>query len=264
MDSFQGEFNRAKQDIFRFVTDVNKFGQQVNKLETARDTVDFRKKLTILQVDLTDRARKIGSGLADLKSYSKSVSSFERHEVDKLISETQDQLQRFQQIQEECKRIMEKNLPKSDKPSGSGSMGVLHKGRASPQLTSVQFQQHLDAPHQQEQIQDDFDPILENQIMYHEQLIEERDQGIQEINTQIVEVNEIFQDLAVLVVDQGETVEHIDYNISNVANNVEEGRKQLKGAENHQKGATKRLWCLFVIVVIILVVIIVALLTTHF
>jgi syntaxin 7 len=35
------------------------------------------------------------------------------------------------------------------------------------------------------------------------QLVEERDQGIQEIQHQITEVNEIFKDLAVLVHGQG-------------------------------------------------------------
>jgi len=38
---------------------------------------------------------------------------------------------------------------------------------------------------------------------YTEAVIEEREQGIQEIQQQIVEVNEIFRDLAVLVKEQG-------------------------------------------------------------
>lgn len=45
--------------------------------------------------------------------------------------------------------------------------------------------------------------FLDNEIVFNEALIEERDQGIQEIQHQITEVNEIFKDLAVLVHDQG-------------------------------------------------------------
>lgn len=44
---------------------------------------------------------------------------------------------------------------------------------------------------------------LDNEIVFNEAIIEEREQGIQEIQHQIGEVNEIFKDLAVLVHEQG-------------------------------------------------------------
>jgi hypothetical protein len=44
---------------------------------------------------------------------------------------------------------------------------------------------------------------LENEVSFNEAIIEERDQGIKEIQNQISEVNEIFKDLAVLVNEQG-------------------------------------------------------------
>ena len=45
--------------------------------------------------------------------------------------------------------------------------------------------------------------LLDNEIIFNEAIIEEREQGIQEIQQQIDQVNEIFKDLAVLVHDQG-------------------------------------------------------------
>ena len=44
---------------------------------------------------------------------------------------------------------------------------------------------------------------MESEIVLNEAIIEERDQGIKEIQQQIGEVNEIFKDLAVLVREQG-------------------------------------------------------------
>ena len=44
---------------------------------------------------------------------------------------------------------------------------------------------------------------MDNEIAFNEAIIDEREQGIQEIQQQIGEVNEIFKDLAVLVHDQG-------------------------------------------------------------
>lgn len=45
--------------------------------------------------------------------------------------------------------------------------------------------------------------LLDNEIAFNEAIIDERDQGIQDIQQQIGEVNEIFKDLAVLVHEQG-------------------------------------------------------------
>lgn len=45
--------------------------------------------------------------------------------------------------------------------------------------------------------------LLGNEIAFNEAVIDEREQGIQEIQQQIGEVNEIFKDLAVLVHEQG-------------------------------------------------------------
>lgn len=44
---------------------------------------------------------------------------------------------------------------------------------------------------------------LDNEIVYNEAIIEEREQAIQDIQEQIGEVHEIFKDLATLVHSQG-------------------------------------------------------------
>lgn len=48
--------------------------------------------------------------------------------------------------------------------------------------------------------------LLDNDVAYNEGVIEEREQGIGEIEDQIREANEIFKDLAVLVHDQSVTI----------------------------------------------------------
>ncbi|KAB1226070.1 Syntaxin-22 [Morella rubra] len=49
--------------------------------------------------------------------------------------------------------------------------------------------------------------VILDEIVFNEAIIEEREQGIQEIQQQISEVNEIFKDLAVLVHDQGAMID---------------------------------------------------------
>lgn len=45
--------------------------------------------------------------------------------------------------------------------------------------------------------------VLDNEVAFNAAIADERDQGIQEIQQQIGDVNEIFKDLAVLVDKQG-------------------------------------------------------------
>ena len=45
--------------------------------------------------------------------------------------------------------------------------------------------------------------LLDNEISFNEEILEEREHGIQEVQQQIGEVNDIFKDLAVLVHEQG-------------------------------------------------------------
>lgn len=44
---------------------------------------------------------------------------------------------------------------------------------------------------------------MDNEISFNEAMIEEREQGIREVEEQIEQANEIFKDLAVLVHYQG-------------------------------------------------------------
>lgn len=56
--------------------------------------------------------------------------------------------------------------------------------------------------------------MLDNEIAFNEAIIEEREQGIQEIQQQIGEVNEIFKDLAVLVHEQGTMIGKVVFTLS--------------------------------------------------
>lgn len=76
-------------------------------------------------------------------------------------------------------------------------VGGLHVGTFSDQWLNLHIRKFNDLCCRQEVL------LLDNEIGFNEAVIEERDQGIQEIQQQIGEVNEIFKDLAVLVHEQG-------------------------------------------------------------
>jgi syntaxin 7 len=100
--------------------------------------------------------------------------------------------------------------------------------------------------------------LLDNAVSYNEALIEERDHGIRQIHQQIGEVNEMFQDLAVLINDQGAQLTTIDQQVATTAARAREGTAQLVKAERSQRAARNKcliLWLVSgVIVALILVV----------
>ncbi|OVA02880.1 Target SNARE coiled-coil domain [Macleaya cordata] len=77
--------------------------------------------------------------------------------------------------------------------------------------------------------------LLDNEIVFNEAIIEEREQGIQEIQQQIGEVNEIFKDLAVLVHEQGAMIDDIDSNIESSYAATVQAKSQLGKAAKTQK-----------------------------
>lgn len=84
-----------------------------------------------------------------------------------------------------------------------------------------------------------------------EALINERDQGIEDIASSVVEVNEAFRDLAQLVERQGESLERIDINVTEAHATTEDGVGQLQKAEKYQK--QYRSWILILIGILVCV-----------
>ncbi|XP_059502360.1 t-SNARE domain-containing protein 1 isoform X2 [Stegostoma tigrinum] len=79
----------------------------------------------------------------------------------------------------------------------------------------------------------------------------------QDRQADMLDVNQIIKDLALLVHEQGENIDSIEANIESAASNVVAANDQLAKANQHQKRARKMKCCLILTGVIILSVIII-------
>lgn len=91
-------------------------------------------------------------------------------------------------------------------------------------------------------------------------LIEQREKEIQSIVQSISELNEIFRDLATMIVEQGTILDRIDYNVEQAAVKVEEGLEQLKKGERHQKSSLKML-CIILLGVLVVIMLLALVIT---
>jgi septal ring factor EnvC (AmiA/AmiB activator) len=61
--------------------------------------------------------------------------------------------------------------------------------------------------------------------------LRERERAVRQLESDIVDVNTIFKDLATMVHEQGELVDSIEANVESSSVRVQEGNKQLREAE---------------------------------
>jgi len=97
---------------------------------------------------------------------------------------------------------------------------------------------------------------LQDDTDFQDAIIYEREKEIKEIQVQMIQVNEIFKDLAKLVEDQGEMVDNIQTNISNVSAHVGTAVDEVKEAQTSQQ-SSRRKYCYLAIAVTLIVSILV-------
>jgi len=92
------------------------------------------------------------------------------------------------------------------------------------------------------------------EIDYQEEIIRQREAGINNIQRDVHRVHELFQDVALHVTNQGQTLDHIEANVTSARDRTSEANEQLTDA-NRRGGTTRQNFlCLLLIVILILVV----------
>jgi len=238
--------------VFQINTAVSTFQRLVNTLGTPKDTPELRERLHKTR-------QHIGQLVKDTSAKLKAASETDQHtEVSankkiadaKLAKDFQAVLKEFQKAQRlaaERETAYTPFIPQAVLPSSyiASELGL------SPDKTQEQ-QALLIESRRQEVLQ------LENEVVFNEAIIEEREQGLQEIQQQIGEVNEIFKDLAVLVHEQGVMIDDIDSNIESSYSATVQAKSQLAKASKSQK-SNSSLTCLLLVIfgVVLLIIIIV-------
>ncbi|AES95798.2 hypothetical protein MtrunA17_Chr5g0410841 [Medicago truncatula] len=240
--------------VFQINTAVSTFQRLVNTLGTPKDTPELREKLHKTRLH-------IGQLVKDTSDKLKQASEIDHHaDVNatkkiadaKLAKDFQAVLKEFQKAQRlaaERETAYTPFVPHEDQPSSYTGSEV---GVSSDK--SQERHAFLLESRRQEVIS------LDNEISFNEAIIEEREQGIQEIQQQIGEVNEIFKDLAVLVHEQGAMIDDIGSNIENSHEATAQAKSQLVQASKTQRSSSSLACLLMVIfgVVLLIIIIVVA------
>jgi syntaxin 7 len=274
-DAFASTARGVASAIFQLTTNVTSFKRLVDALGTPKDTRELRGRLHRQRDALGQIAKDTTSAvkrLSELSSAPGAAPSAKATQT-KLVKDFQAVLKEFQKAQRACAEREGAYMPQADAgrpllprgasatppPGGNGMHGSSsssslppyadNEGAGYQRSDSLEQQALLRESKRQELLQ------LDGEIDYNTALIEEREAGIAEIQSQIGEVNEIFQDLAVLVNEQGGMIDDIEANIVRTSAKTKEARAELVKAETHQRAARgKLLWMLLIVVCVLLVI----------
>ncbi|KAG8370345.1 hypothetical protein BUALT_Bualt14G0107300 [Buddleja alternifolia] len=93
--------------------------------------------------------------------------------------------------------------------------------------------------------------------------IQDRHDAAKEIEKSLLELHQIFLDMAVMVEAQGEQMDDIEHHVMNAANYVSDGTKNLKVAKEHQK-SSRRCLCIGIILLLVLILVVIIPIATSF
>ncbi|KAL3499971.1 hypothetical protein ACH5RR_039064 [Cinchona calisaya] len=238
--------------IFQINTAVSTFQRLVNSLGTPKDTPELREKLHKTRLHIGQLVKDTSAKLkqASEADHRAEVSASKKITDAKLAKDFEAVLKEFQKAQRlsaERETAYTPFVPQAVQQSSyiAGEADVTSGKNPEQRALLVQSKR-------QEIL------LLDNEIAFNEAIIEEREQGIQEIQQQIGEVNDIFKDLAVLVHEQGNMIDDIGSHVENAHAATAQGRSQLAKAAKTQR-SNSSLTCLLLVIfgIVILIVIIV-------
>lgn len=238
--------------IFQINTAVSSFQRLVNTLGTPKDTPELRDKLHKTRLHIGQLVKDTSDKLKQAREtdHRAEVSASKKITDAKLAKDFEAVLKEFQKAQRlsaERETAYTPFVPQAVLPSSYTASETDVSSDRNPEQRAL-----LVESRRQEVL------LLDNEIAFNEAIIEERDQGIQEIQQQIGEVNEIFKDLAVLVHEQGAMIDDIGSNIDNSHAATAQAKSQLAKASKTQR-SNSSLTCLLLVIfgIVLLIVIIV-------
>nr|KJB40625.1 hypothetical protein B456_007G071500 [Gossypium raimondii] len=213
--------------IFQINTAVAAFRRLVDAIGTAKDTPDHRLKLHNTRQRILQLVKETSAKLKALTEpdHDPTVNPSKKVEDAKLARDFQNTLQEFQKVQQLASERESTYSPAPPPPSLPATSG-------SDESLPQEKQRLLMEQRRQEVI------LLDNEIGFNEAMIDEREQGIREVEEQIGQVNEIFKDLAVLAHEQGVVIDDISSNIDASSVSTTQARGQLAKASKSVKPRT--------------------------
>jgi len=261
-----------KENIKQVSNNVTNLTKMVSTLGTNRDGPELREKLNstiettkLIIRNATQQIRDLSGnirGTPEERNQQKMVHQ-------KLTKDFGVWLQKFQEISKiSAQKERSTPLPAANaynaQPPTNQRQPSQTWGKQQPQQTNQEQYHHqydtdgdekaglLDSSRRDTLMQ------IENEREFNDAMIQDREEGIKQIEATITEVGGIFQDLAQIVHEQGFMIDNIESNVESTSHHTAEAVVELRKASKHQRSARTKMCWLMLIIAIVLGVIAVA------
>jgi len=229
--------NAISNNIQTFKKNVNSIKRLVDQIGTARDDPGVLDNLQSKQREASKIAKDTSGYLKQLTSTEgRSLQEQRQRKIqqDKLRESFSDILNEFQKVQRLAAEKEKASVRRARTVSIERNEASYQGGFGQESAPQVQMQ-------------------TESELSLEE--IKEREAAIRKLESDILDVNDIFKDLALMVHEQGDVIDSIEANVGTAATHVEQGNVQLEKARDYQKASRKKMCCFLVILLIVAIII---------
>ncbi|XP_049562590.1 syntaxin-12-like [Orcinus orca] len=218
----------------------------MSQLGTKQDSSKLQENLQQLQHSTNQLAKETNELLKELGSLPLPSSTSEQRQQklqkERLMNDFSAALNNFQAVQ---RRVSEKEKESTARARAGSRLSVEERQREEQLVSSDSHEEW-----NQMQSQEDEVAITEQDL----ELIKDRETAIQQLEADILDVNQIFKDLAMMIHDQGDLIDSIKANVESSEVHVERATDQLQRAPYYQKKSRKKI-CILVLVLSVIIVI---------
>ncbi|KAJ6245243.1 t-snare domain-containing protein [Anaeramoeba flamelloides] len=236
ISKFDKMYQKVVQNTHSIAQSINRLKTMGNNIGRNQDTENFRQRIQQLISNIESLIENTNSSWKTMK---REMKNSDKHKVDKLENFWNEIQTNFKKLRKDVDKKLREYLPKQE---------VVEDEKDD-------LKKSLLEQDQREMIQ------LENQIDFQNDIINEREEGILEIEAAVTDVNEMMRDIASMVHEQGKGIELIADNVETAKHRVEDGVDNLRTANKYQKKSRKKsCWLLLIIACVILIVVVVVIL----
>ncbi|KAI1816615.1 t-SNARE [Poronia punctata] len=241
------EFSRLSQTLmnklFHLQGNISKLRSDISLLGTKRDNPRLRERVSGVLEETTVQFKEVGEGVKKIQGWG-DVTPTQKYSQQKLSREFKAALAEFQSLQRTAldkqrasvsaaKTALDQDPSADEGPSGHGG----------EQLQLQQQEIHL-AP--------------QDEVDFQDALITEREEEIRHIEEGVSDLNVLFQQVAQIVSEQGESLQTIENNAINVREDTRGADYELRSAARYQKNARSKACCLLLVLAVIMTIVLLA------
>jgi len=247
--SFHSEETPEARELAKLQNSVQMFARRVAEIDTNVRNIGTPRDNHALRSRVRNGVDEVQLQMRQIMADVKRIHGMDMNGPDKKKYNVQRQklIEEFKRTGDEFKRVAAAAAEREKTPIPES---VMKKAQTGAVLDDMERQSLLEAERREQAVQ------MEAQRAYIDGVNLQREEEVRQLEESVIQVNEMFHDLAQIVSEQGVLIDTIESNVVDAKTNVEEGEKEIDKAAEYQKKSRSKMCCILVFAIIILLVVV--------